>query len=75
MASMVEWFACPRCPFALKETTEGKSVEINYAKTMLCIAQAFLINVVGNVLYFSLSLELSINFASLKKSVHHCRRN
>jgi hypothetical protein len=67
MASLVEWFARLRCPFALKETTKGESVEFNYAKAMLCITQAFHLNEVGKVR--SLSLASSIDGASLTKNL------
>jgi hypothetical protein len=67
MASMVEWYARPHCPFTLKETTNGESVEFNYAKAMLCIAQAFHLDKVGKVR--SLSLASSIDGASLTKNL------
>jgi hypothetical protein len=67
MASMVEWFARPCCPFVLKETTKGESVEFDYAKAMLCITQAFHLNEVGKVR--SLSVASSIDGASLTKNL------
>ena len=40
VAAVVEWFACPYCPFSVKVTTKGESIEFDYAKAMLCIAKA-----------------------------------
>ena len=67
MASKVEWYGRARCPFAIKQTTQGESVEFDYAKAMLCIAEAFHLNEVGKVR--SLSLASSIDGASLTKNL------
>jgi hypothetical protein len=67
MASKVEWFTRPRCPFVLKETTKGESVEFEYAKAMLCITQAFHLDEVGKLR--SLSIASSIDGVSLTKNL------
>jgi hypothetical protein len=67
MASKVEWFARPRCPFVLKETTKGEAIEFDYAKAMLCITQAFHLDEVGKLR--SLSIASSIDGASLTKNL------
>jgi hypothetical protein len=67
MASLVEWFARPRCPFAVKQTSKGEAVEFDYAKSMLCITQAFHLDDVGK--RRSLSVASSIDGASLTKNI------
>jgi hypothetical protein len=37
-ASKIEWFAKEFCPFHLKQTTSGESVQFDYAKLMLWLA-------------------------------------
>ena len=67
MAGMVEWFARSRCPFVLRQTSKGEPVEFNYAKSMLCITQAFHLEKVGKLR--SLSVASSIDCASLSKNL------
>ena len=67
MAGMVEWFARPLCPFALRQTSKGESVEFDYTKTMICILQAFHLDEVGK--RRSLLTASSIDGASLSKNL------
>lgn len=54
MTGMVEWYAHPRCPAALNQTSKGKSVEFDFAKSMLCIMQAFHLDEVGRYVHYLL---------------------
>ena len=67
MASMVEWYARPLCPFKLRQTSKGESVQFDYAKTMLCILRAFHLEEIGKVR--SVSVASSIDGASLSKNL------
>ena len=68
MASMVEWYARPlSCPFVLKQTGKGESVEFDYAKTLTCILRAFHLDEVRKTR--SLSIASSIDGASLSKNL------
>jgi hypothetical protein len=68
VAAIVEWFARPYCPFSVKVTTKGESIEFNYAtKAMQCIAKAFYLDEIGKVR--SLSIASSIDGASLSKNL------
>jgi hypothetical protein len=49
MAGMVEWFARPLCLFILTRTTKGESVQLDIAKTMLCILQEFHLDEIGKM--------------------------
>ena len=67
MAGIVEWFASQLCPFQLKQTTKGESIEFDYAKAMLCITKAFYLDGIGKTR--SLSVASSIDGASLSKNL------
>lgn len=67
MASKIEWFAKEFCPFHLKQTTSGESVQFEYAKLMLRIAEAFHLDEIGKMR--SLSVACSIDGASLSKNL------
>jgi hypothetical protein len=67
MASIVEWYAASRCPFVRKETANGEAIQFDYAKTMVCIMQAFRLDGVGKTR--QLSIASSIDGASLTKNM------
>jgi hypothetical protein len=67
MAGAVEWFAQEHCPFNSQQTSTGESVQFNYAKLMLCIAQAIHLEEIGKSR--SLSVASAIDGASLSKNL------
>ena len=67
MAGIIEWFARKYCPFQLKHTNKGEAVQFDYAKTMLCIINAFHLEDIGKAR--SLSVASSIDGASLSKNL------
>ena len=67
MAGMIEWTARPMWPFVIKQTSMGESVEFDYAKTTLCMLQAFQLDTVRK--RRSLSVASSIDGASLSKNL------
>ena len=67
VASIVEYFAREHCPFQMKQTTKGESIEFDYAKAMLCITKAFHLDEIGKTR--SLSVASSIDGASLSKNL------
>ncbi|KAI2497531.1 hypothetical protein MHU86_16985 [Fragilaria crotonensis] len=67
MAGAVEWYAREQCPFQSQQTSTGESVEFNYPKSMMCIAQAFHLDEIGKSR--SLSVASSIDGASLSKNL------
>jgi hypothetical protein len=67
MVGIVEWYANKCCPFTLKPTAKGESIEFDFAKSMLCITKTFYLDEIGKAR--SLSVASSINGASLSKNL------
>ena len=67
MAGAIEWFGKEHCPFRSQQTTTGESIEFDYGKLMLCVTQAFHLDVIGKDR--SLSVASSIDGASISKNL------
>jgi hypothetical protein len=67
IAAKVEHFGNGKCPFTLRQTSQGEAVRFDYAKKLDCMAEAFHLREVGKLR--PLSIGFSIDGASFSKNL------